>query len=64
MGKTEFDENFSYFSRKPYVMTPHLNCLIESVQMRGHNKLFYAALTKIIPNYHQIILLSRALGFL
>ena len=27
----------SYFSFKPYVVTPHLNCLIELVQMRGHH---------------------------
>ena len=43
---------FSYFSFKPYVVTPHLNGLIETVQMRGHNICFYAAVTKIIPNYH------------
>ena len=36
-------------------MTPHLNCLIETVQMRGHNICFYVELTKIIPNYHQIL---------
>ena len=43
-----------YFSSKPYVVTPHLNRLAETVQMRGHNICFYAKLTKIIPNYHQI----------
>ena len=42
-------------------MTPHLNCLDETVQMRGHNISFYAELTKIIPNYHKYSLLSRAL---
>ena len=26
----------SYLSLKPYVVTPHLNQLIEMVQMRGH----------------------------
>ena len=43
----------SYFS---YVVTPHLNCLIEKVQMRGHNICFYAEFIKNIPNdmYHQI----------
>ena len=51
-------DNFSYFSSKPYVVTPHLNRLIETVQMRGHNICFYAELTKIIPNYHQILPLS------
>ena len=24
-------DNFSYFSMKPYVLTPHLNCLNETV---------------------------------
>ena len=49
-------DNFSYFSSKPYVVTPHLNCLVETVQMRGLNICFNAELTKIkiIPNYHQI----------
>ena len=46
---------FSYFSPKPYVVTPHLNRLDKTVQMRGHNICFYAELTKIIPNYHQIL---------
>ena len=48
-------DNFFYFSSKPYVVTPHLNRLIETVQMRGHNVCFYVGLTKIIPNYHQIL---------
>ena len=29
-------DNFSYFSLKPYVVTPHLNRHDETVQMRGH----------------------------
>ena len=37
-----FDDNFSYFSWKSYVVTPHLNRLVEMVQIRGHNKWFYA----------------------
>ena len=36
-------------------MTPHLNRLVETVQMKGHNICFYAELTIIIPNYHQIL---------
>ena len=48
-------DNFFYFSSKPYVVTAHLNHLVETVQMRGHNIGFYAGLTKIIPNYHQIL---------
>ena len=38
-------------------MAPHLNRLIETVQMRGHNICFDAELTKITPNYHQILLI-------
>ena len=37
------------------VVTPHMNCLVETVQMRGHNICFNAELTKIIPNYYQIL---------
>ena len=50
-----FDDNFSYISSKPYVVTPHLNRLIETVQMKCHNICLYAELTKIIPNYHKIL---------
>ena len=50
-----FDDNFTYYSLKPYVVTPHLNRLDETVQMRGHNIRFYAELTKDIPYYHQIL---------
>ena len=46
---------FNYFSLKPDVVTPHLNCLDETVQTSGHNICFNAELTKIIPNYHQIL---------
>ena len=41
-------------SLTPYDVTPHLNHL-QTVQMRSHNICFYAALTKIIPNYHKIL---------
>ena len=34
-----------------YVVTPHLNRLIKTVQMRSYNIRFYAELTKIIPYY-------------
>ena len=33
---------FCYFLSKAYVVTPHLNRLIEMVQMRGHNISFNA----------------------
>ena len=59
---TVFDDNFSYFSSKPYVVTPHLNRLMETVQMRGHNICFNAEITKIIPNYHQILPLIYSSG--
>ena len=36
-----FDDNSSYVILKLYVVTPHLNCLVETVQMRGHNVCFY-----------------------
>ena len=50
-------DNFSYFSLKLYVVTPHLNRLVETVQIRGHNICFNEELTKIIPKYHQILFL-------
>ena len=54
---------FLIFSSKPYVVTPHLNRLVKTVQMRGHNIRFYAELTKIIPNYHQILPLIKSSDF-
>ena len=42
---------FSFFSLKPYVVTPHLNRLIETVQMRGSQHMF---LCRINKNYHQL----------
>ena len=41
-------------SLKLYVVTPHLKCLDVPVQMRV-TTCFYGELTKIIPNYHQIL---------
>ena len=35
-------DNFSYNSFKKYIVTPHLNRLIETVQMRVHNMCFNA----------------------
>ena len=43
---------FSYLL-KSYVVTTHLNRLVETVQMRGHT-IFNAKLTKIIPYRYQI----------
>ena len=56
--------NVSCFSSKPYFVTPHLNCLFERVQMRGHNLCFYAELTNIISNYHQILPLIYSFEFM
>ena len=60
---------FSYFLLKPYVVTPHLKHLVETVQMRGHNREVqtqirqrgaefiknYPDFIKIILIYHQIL---------
>ena len=49
-----FDDKFSNFSSKPYVVTPIVNCLIEMVQLGGGgggggggHSMFYAELTKV-----------------
>ena len=39
---------FLIFSSKLYVVSPHLNRLVEMVQMRRRSICFYAELTKII----------------
>ena len=44
------EDNFSNFSLKQYVVTPHLNPPDKMVQIMGHNIGFYAELTKTIPN--------------
>ena len=44
-----FDDNFFYFSLNPYVVTSHLNSLVETVQMRDHGICFYAELKKNYP---------------
>ena len=46
------------FLHKTYVMTPHLNHLHKTVQMRGHNIWFWREIRKIIIRYAH---LSRAL---
>ena len=56
-------DNFSYFSLKPYVVTPHLNCLVKTIQMRDHSICFNAEVTKIIPNFHQILPLNNSSGY-
>ena len=54
---------FSCFILKPYVVTPCLNHLDETVQMRGHNICFYAELTKIISDYHPMLPLILSSDF-
>ena len=39
------DDNFSYFSFKPYVLTPNLIRLNETVQMKVHNLCFLCRIT-------------------
>ena len=48
MGQNS-EYNFSYFSSKPYVVTPNQNRLLKTVQMRGHNICFYAEFYKNFP---------------
>ena len=52
---------FSYFSSKPYDVTPHLNRLIETVQMSGHNICFMQNVQKLSLIITKYSLLSRAL---
>ena len=51
-------DNFCLFYITTYIVTPHLNRLNETVQMRGHNICFRSKTRKIIIKYS---LLSRAL---
>ena len=39
----------AHFSSKQYVVTPHLNRLIETVQIRGHNMFFLCRVNKNYP---------------
>ena len=53
-----FDDNLGIiFLIETICCDPHLNRLVKTVEMRGHNICLYAELTKIIRNYHQILLL-------
>ena len=44
---------FYLFLTEAIILPSHLNCLDETVQMRGHNVWFYAELSNIILNYYQ-----------
>ena len=50
-------EIVGYFSSQMYVMTHHLNWLIQAVQFRSHNICFDANFTKVI--IYKCFLLSR-----
>ena len=45
---------------KYYVVTPYLNLLIETVQLRGRNTRFCAGFRKIIHYYHLVLLLNES----
>ena len=45
-------DNVCYFCKKTYVVTPHLNCLDETVQMRVT---IYGSDEKFMKNCHQIL---------
>ena len=49
------EDNFCSFSMKTYVVTPHLNRLDKTDQMRGNNIWF---LMRNKKNYHQILPLN------
>ena len=53
-------DNFCSFCIKTYIVSPHLNHLDETVQMRGHNILIRREIRKIIIKYS---LSSRALQY-
>ena len=50
---------FYYSSWKQYDVTPHLNRLDETIQMRGHNICFKAKFTKLSLIINKYFLLSR-----
>ena len=43
---------FSYFSSKPYIVTPHLNRLDGTVQMRVENICFMQSKTRAVTRQH------------
>ena len=50
-------DNFFLFIIETICCDPSSNRLNKTVQMKGHNICVYAELTKIFPNYHQILTL-------
>ena len=43
---------FFFVSRRTYAMAPHLKCLSQTVQIRGHCTCFCADLTRLTPSAH------------
>ena len=50
-GGIEDKDNFSNFSTKTYVVTPHWNCLEETVPMMGHKYVLW----RNVANYSSTI---------
>ena len=55
------DRSCSFFTLKPYVVTPHLNRLDETVQTRGHNVCLFIQKQKLSIVIIKHSLLSRSL---
>ena len=60
-GVFDDKQKFSYFSLKPYVVSPHLNRLVETVQIRGNNICFMESSQKLSLIIIKYTLISRAL---
>ena len=56
-GAIDNKDNFSYFSMKAYVVTPHLNCLDEKVLIMDHKICFNGKLWLIISKLSLLPLL-------
>ena len=60
-GVFDDKQKFSYFSLKPYVVSPHLNRLVEPVQIRGNNICFMENSQKLSLIIIKYTLISTAL---
>ena len=57
VGHSVPQNSCSYFSMKTFVVTPHHNCLNETVLVTGHKICFYGEMWIIIPKLFQLPLL-------
>ena len=48
----DYSKIFFLFLNEKYVVTPHLNCLCETVLMRGHSLCFFGINKETYPCYH------------